>query len=466
MTDWKKLNNKRIQPTNKKVLAALYNVISDFKTVEKKFLDSGAEKEEVKNYLDAFKKLRDSGRIQDVQEKDIDSWGKKSFEDLKGFVDKLSEEKSKSKEKKLKKLEGAELVAENYGWKLYKIFNHKAARLYGSGTQWCITEEDGARWREYNRHSSFYFLISKTLPKDDPFYKIAVQYRDGRNTYWDATDDSHQRLPETLKVPNYSYVSFENSDTVSLRKKIKESGITPEVSDEILDTFGHRPIKYFPEKEFIAFELYDNLAEFAQNDTTLKWNVGILNGDEFLDDANAFLDRHMIIDTLDILEKKHAEIYDKLLTKLLNDSEFQEYMEENYFFEENTTIETLKERNKEDLNRRISVFTIEQHDELFSTFRSAADDACRSATEGDLWRRLKEGVENCEYILLGEDNNFLDSAFYTGVFLSDLNRMGSDIIEDINKEIKISVEQIDYVSPEDKDIVEQLVEYHLDEYLR
>jgi hypothetical protein len=441
-------------------------VLADFKTTEKKFLDSGASTDEVKNYLDTFKKLRDSGRIQDVQEKDIDSWGKKSFEDLKSFVDKLSEEKSKSKEKKLKKLEGAELVAENDGWKLYKIFNHKAARLYGSGTQWCITEEDGARWREYNRHSSFYFLISKTLPKDDPFYKIAVQYRDGVKTYWDATDESHNRLPETFNVPKYSYVSFENTDTVALRKKIKESGITPEVSDEILDTFGHRPIKYIPEKEFLAFEEFKDMAEFAQHDTTLKWNVGILNGDEFLDDANAFLNSYMITDTLDILEKKHAEIYNKLLAKLLNDSEFQEYMEEKYFFEENTTIETLKEKNKEDLNRRISEFIVEQHGDLYSAFRSAADDACRSATEGDLWRRLKENVEYCEYLLLGEDSYFLDSKIYSGVPLAELGRMGGDIVEDINKDIKIGVDRIDYVSPEEKDIVEQLIEYHLDEYLR
>lgn len=449
---------------NKKLVAALDKVLADFKTTEKKFLDQGIAKESVKEYLDTFKKLRDTNRIQDAQEKDIDFWSRKSFEDLKSFVDKLSEEKSKSKEKKLKKLEGAELVAENDGWKLYKIFNHKAARLYGSGTQWCITEEDGARWREYNRHSSFYFLISKTLPKDDPFYKIAVQYRDGVKTYWDATDKSHNRLPETFNVPKYSYVRFENTDTVALRKKIKESGITPEVSDEILDTFGHRPIKYIPEKEFLVFEESKDMAEFAESDTTLKWNVGILNGDTFLDDINTNVDSPLIEDLLNIVEKKHTDLYNNFLTKLLSDSEFKEYMEENYFFEDGTTLEMLKEKNKGDLNRRIGDFIDEQNGDLHVAFAQASDDACRGATEGALWNSLKENVEECSYLLL-DGEYLLDSKIYVGVPLAELGSMGSDIVNDINSDISISIKQIDYVMPTDEDIVQHLVEYQLPEYV-
>jgi hypothetical protein len=165
------------------------------------------------------------------------------------------------------------------------------------------------------------------------------------------------------------------------------------------------------------------------------------------------------------LEKKHADLYDKLLIKLLSDSEFKEFMEDNYVFEENTTLEVLKERNKGDLNRRVSQFIIDQNDELHSAFTGAADDACRGVTEGNLWRMLKENIEECNYILLDKDNHFLDSTVYIGVFLSDLGRMGNDIIEDINNEIKISVDQVDFITPEEKDIVERLVEYQLPEYL-
>ena len=177
-----------------RLIAALKKIVihADFKAVQKKFTDQGIDEATVKQYLDEFKSLRDKRDL--GEHKDIDQWGKKPWDDFKEFIDKTKGEKSKSEEKKLQKLEGAELVFENDNWLVYKILTHAAAMLYGSGTKWCITQPDGKHWRNYTRKGScFYFLISKTKEKDDQFYKLAAQVKssNGEITYWDALDLSH-----------------------------------------------------------------------------------------------------------------------------------------------------------------------------------------------------------------------------------------------------------------------------------
>jgi hypothetical protein len=198
-------------PNQDKLFLDKAAVTSDFKTTEKKFLDRGVAKDEVKKYLDAFKKLRDANRIHDVQEKNIDFWGTtQSFDEFKSFVDALSEEKSKTETKKLKKMEAAELIAENEDWYVYEITTHEACMLYGSGTKWCITQPDGEHWNEYSSQNNIYFLLSKKLNKDDKFYKIAVTVDSvGGELCWDALDEDCDSDVESLNIPN---VKFEPID--------------------------------------------------------------------------------------------------------------------------------------------------------------------------------------------------------------------------------------------------------------
>lgn len=171
-----------------------YLVTSDFKTVEDKFLDQGIEKSLIDEYFKDFKKLKDQHRITDNKEKDINFWGKEDWDSFVGFVDKLKEEKSKTEEKKLQKMEGAELFAENKDWYVYKIINHKACMKYGSNTKWCITQEGGSHWDSYSKQNNIYFYIAKSPFKDsiaEEFYKIAALVDGaGKIEYWDAKDEN------------------------------------------------------------------------------------------------------------------------------------------------------------------------------------------------------------------------------------------------------------------------------------
>lgn len=175
----------------------------DFKTAQAAFEKQGIDAGDIKDYFETFKKLKDS-KIKDPDQKNIDKWAQGSWDAFVAFVDSMKEKKSKSEIRKLAKMEGAELIAENEDWYVYKIDTHEACMIYGSGSKWCITQQGGTHWKRYSRNSQFYFLISKSRPESDKWYKIAVQVeRDGKVTYWDATNSRHSSLPEDLNVPEF-----------------------------------------------------------------------------------------------------------------------------------------------------------------------------------------------------------------------------------------------------------------------
>ena len=110
-------------------------VKADFSTVKKIFLKQNPHSQEINEYFELFKELKKRDKIKNKDEKNIDRWGKKTFQEFKSFVDQLTETRTKSQDKKLKKMEGAELVAQNDDYYIYRITTHDAVLAYGSGTK-------------------------------------------------------------------------------------------------------------------------------------------------------------------------------------------------------------------------------------------------------------------------------------------------------------------------------------------
>ena len=193
-------------------------ILADFKTAEKKFLDQGIAQDEIKEYFEHFKTLKP--RIPEASDRDIDQWVKRGWTDFKDFLDKLKGTKSKTKLKKLEKMEGAELVAENEGWLVYRIKNHQASRQYGYETKWCIAEENSNHWDNLSKSLDFYFLISK-IKRESPWNKIAVQVDEtGKKGYWDERDNDQSgvprnSIPKELKVPNFKVEKFVPKITIN-----------------------------------------------------------------------------------------------------------------------------------------------------------------------------------------------------------------------------------------------------------
>lgn len=184
------------------LLKILKVIVADFKTVQKKFEQQGIEKDTVKKYLDLFKSLRDGHKLK-PNEKDIETWGKKQFEEFQSFLDDKAEEKKHVR--KLKEIEGATLVTENEDWLVYNITSYEAAKKYGDETHWCITQEH--HWKSLSQRNNFYYIISKNLDSQSPWFKIAVQVeRNGKIVFWDASDKSYTLADvksEKLNIPKF-----------------------------------------------------------------------------------------------------------------------------------------------------------------------------------------------------------------------------------------------------------------------
>jgi len=179
-----------------------YHIITaDFKSVEKVFLRQGVPKDDIDKTFKDFKSAKDANKIKDLQEKNIDTWAKKPFEDFKKFVDKLDSESTVSRKLGSQKTDGAKLIAENEGWRVYKILNHQACMQYGDDTQWCIKKPDGQHWASYIKNMNFYFYVSKNRGRDDPLAKIAMNIdAKGEKEYWNAHNNN---IKEPAGLPEF-----------------------------------------------------------------------------------------------------------------------------------------------------------------------------------------------------------------------------------------------------------------------
>jgi len=240
----------------KRIIAALKKVLveSDFKSIEKKFLNQGIEKEEVKKTLEVFKELRDKHRIRNLEEKNIDFWGNKDFDELKNFVSTLLKTSSKTSIRKdtHKKhvVDGAEFITENSDWLVYKINDYNASDLLGS-RDWCIVR-DKDDFESHSTKMTFYYILSKNRDKEDAWYKIALSIDSkGRKLYWDNYDQppsGSSTIPlKELKIPEFKatfeFVIIVNGKKFTEKEFIATKGLKVDGYLYLRDT----PITKLPE---------------------------------------------------------------------------------------------------------------------------------------------------------------------------------------------------------------------------
>lgn len=233
----------------------------DFKTSAKRFMDQGAERAEVDAAIANFKRLKP--RIQDPVKKDIDRWS--SWEDFSAFIDELKGTKSKSQLKKAgqehigQEVPGAELVAEDPYWWVYKITTHEAARKIGSKTKWCIVASD-THWDNYTSDGShFFFYISKRLKPSVKWYKIAAQVQDGQITYWDSEDNSHQQGSRSIpfKIPAIPESAIEKTKVED--NKLITVYLEGIISDDDLARFEAEVLRFIQ----VELQMGENAAEIS-----------------------------------------------------------------------------------------------------------------------------------------------------------------------------------------------------------
>lgn len=378
-------------------VSSKYQIITaDFKTVEKKFLDQGEDKAEVKEYLEIFKKLRDKNILQG-QDRDIDLVGKKPWAEFKSFVDLASEQKSKTEMKHIARNEGAKLVFEDDNWQVYHILSYEASKLYGSGTKWCISSnETDENWNSYNKESHFYALISKNKTKENPFYKIAVQvYTTGKIVAWDALDKSHTLQDLSLRddldeLPDFKYekplegfvVNGVRHNLVDIEKEIKNN---PEKLKNILIENGYK--EFVPNG--VVVETWDNLDDYARSESKdLRELLKRLENGDLIDDDS--VDQYQLNDLLDEVSKKkefEAEVVNKITPDdlkayaELGDYDLEDVQKE---FSEDP-VATIKDMFNYD---------IDSTDRIKEALERGVNYGYRSGTEVNAWDEIKYWFEN------------------------------------------------------------------------
>ena len=79
---------------------------------------------------------------------------------------------------------------------------HTASCYYGAGTKWCTASKDTkSHFSTYKGSGELYYIIDKTLPTSDPYYKVALNKKIAGHTedYWDSQDTA---ITDTTKILN------------------------------------------------------------------------------------------------------------------------------------------------------------------------------------------------------------------------------------------------------------------------
>lgn len=129
----------------------------------------------------------------------------------------------------VKKVEGGNVVYDDGRYFVVNPLTHESSCYYGKGTKWCTAAETDTHFKKYNEDGKLFYILDRTLPTNDPLYKIALLRKfDGDKTYYNSKD-------ETIK-----------SGWIYNTNKLKEILST---IDDYLNTEYAEQIKIFADKE-------------------------------------------------------------------------------------------------------------------------------------------------------------------------------------------------------------------------
>jgi hypothetical protein len=131
-----------------------------------------------------------------------------SFSDVNELIKVVKVAEAKTTDKEIKK--EADKIYEDENIMVYAPLTVRASCKYGSGTRWCITSKGGgggynSHFDSYSRDAVFYVITDKTTnqDRDSRQYKYSLQYyHNGKKTWWDAQDSSHNTPPSFMETPS------------------------------------------------------------------------------------------------------------------------------------------------------------------------------------------------------------------------------------------------------------------------
>ena len=195
---------KKIEYEDDKQVAVVEE-LNESKADEQKLIDHVGQE-----IADKFFKLKN--RIKSPQN-DLYFWLKKEPVELQDFIDDLESTKSKTQIEREAK-QGAKLLYNKNGWKIYRIDTYEAATYYGKNTEWCISgnypgnEGRGQTYFDNYKNNGvidYYFIIS---PDNHKWCYLHTEDGFGDSVLWNEVDDGFTDIRDD-EIPDFPVDAME-----------------------------------------------------------------------------------------------------------------------------------------------------------------------------------------------------------------------------------------------------------------
>ena len=126
-----------------------YEIIREgYKEVQQKYVSAGVDPESVEKTFQTYRDLVNRNQVSG-NERNIDWWGKQSFDQFKAFVDEKSSEKSTTQVKR-SKLPGKSInLVDNNNWLIVIPLDKDASCFHGKNSDWCTTKPKQPHFENY-----------------------------------------------------------------------------------------------------------------------------------------------------------------------------------------------------------------------------------------------------------------------------------------------------------------------------
>ena len=243
-------NPKKIVYEDDKQVAVVEGILDEAKEDKQKLIDHVGKED-----AEYFFKLKDSGRLKPPYN-DLYYWLKRKPSELNNYINDVGLTITKSKQRKLDK-QGADLLYDEDGWKVYKINTYDSAKYYGKGTKWCISgnypgsESQGEYYFEEYKDKGvedYYFIISPDNHKwcyldahDD--FEDSVLWDEEDSGIHNIYDGTIPNMPKDAMeiLPNFDKHLVSDGPIIKIIEDIKKNNGTLIVDGEInnfLDSAG------------------------------------------------------------------------------------------------------------------------------------------------------------------------------------------------------------------------------------
>jgi hypothetical protein len=141
------------------------------------------------NFDDNFIKLSEALKRFEKISTNLPKTDINQYQTLDELITAITNYEGKSR-RNIKKVQGGNVVYDDGKYFVVNPLNHEASCYYGKGTKWCTAAETDTHFKKYNEDGKLFYIIDKTKPTNDPYYKVALLRKfDGDKIYYDSKDE-------------------------------------------------------------------------------------------------------------------------------------------------------------------------------------------------------------------------------------------------------------------------------------